>query len=98
LSNLLPLLVGYFAVDMLGTILGGYLVGLQDTLVPTVVVILSYWVVGLGIGIFLAHHTALGFYGLWTGMVVGASLIPLFNFARSAHHIKIFAVVVAPAD
>lgn len=89
LVTLLPLVIGYFVIDTFGIIFNGYLVGLLDTLIPTVVVMVSYWIVGLGFGVLLAGHTPLGFYGLWWGMVISGGLIALFNFSRSAHHIRV---------
>jgi MATE family, multidrug efflux pump len=85
---LVPLVVAYFVADTSVTVSMGYLVGLSDTRLPTLVVAAGYWIVGLGIGIPLAEFTDLGFYGLWLGMIVGACATAAFTFARSGHHIR----------
>ncbi|MFD9735818.1 MATE family efflux transporter [Umezawaea sp. NPDC059074] len=86
LHVLLPLVLGYFVLDTLGTMLNGYLVGMQDTLLPTVVVMVSFWVVGLGTGLLLSGPVGMGFSGLWVGMAVAALLVFVFNVARSGYH------------
>lgn len=86
--SLLPLMLGYFLLDTVGTVFGGYLVGMLDTLVPTVVVMVSFWVVGLSAGLLLSGPVGMGFYGLWVGLALGAALVAVFNIFRSAHHIR----------
>lgn len=49
LHMLLPLVLAYFLLDTLGTVFGGYLVGMLDTLVPSVVVMVSFWGAGLAL-------------------------------------------------
>ncbi|WP_170837636.1 MATE family efflux transporter [Actinopolyspora xinjiangensis] len=89
LRALLPLVLTYFLLDTLGTVLGGYLVGLLDTLVPMIVVMISFWGVGLGTGLLLSGPAGMGFYGLWVGMALGAAPVALFNFVRVTYQIKI---------
>lgn len=89
LRVLLPLVLGYFLLETLGTVFSGYLVGMVDTLIPTIVVMVSYWGVGLGVGLLLSGPVGMGLYGLWTGMAFGAGLIAVFNVFRSSHRIKV---------
>jgi len=91
LRGLLPLVLAYFVLDTLGTVLAGFLVGQLDTLVPTLVVMVSFWGVGLGAGLLLSGPGGFGFSGLWVGMSIGAALVAVFNVARSARHITALA-------
>jgi multidrug resistance protein, MATE family len=88
LRALLPLALAYFVLDTLGAVFGGYLVGMLDTLVPMVVVMVSFWVAGLGTGLLLSGPAGMGFYGLWAGMALGSALVAVFNILRATHHIR----------
>lgn len=88
LWGLLPLLLLSFTFDTVGAMYNGFLVGVQDTFLPTLVVMASYWIFGLGIGILLAHVPSLGFYGLWVGMSVAGLIITMFNVVRAEIHVR----------
>ncbi len=60
----------------------GALRGLKDTRVPLLATIVSYWLMGLPFGYFIAFHTAAGPQGLWWGMVLGLSTAALLHFSR----------------
>lgn len=49
----------------------GVLRGMQDTLVPLVLVMIGYWVVGVPVGYVLAHPLGLGPTGIWWGLSIG---------------------------
>ncbi len=51
----------------------GALRGLNDTAVPMVMVALSYWVVGISVGLGLAFGAGMGGTGIWIGFVVALS-------------------------
>ncbi|MFI9011469.1 MATE family efflux transporter [Actinosynnema sp. NPDC053489] len=87
-TELLPLVVAYLFVDTLVTTSMGYLVGLADTRLPTIVVTAGYWVVGLGTGLLLAGFTRAGFLGLWIGVITGGCAVVAFSLARSGHHVR----------
>ncbi|WNI18663.1 MATE family efflux transporter [Actinacidiphila sp. ITFR-21] len=91
LHKLVFLVVAYFVVDTLITMSMGYLVGLSDTRLPTLVVAAGYWVVGLGTGVLLSELTPLDFYGLWLGVITGGCVIAVFVFARTGQHIASLA-------
>ncbi len=86
LYSLAPFLVLYFITDTVGSAFNGYLVGQLDTALPTIVVVVSFWIVGLGIGLTVSEHTALGFAGLWLGMAIAATIVAAFNVARASTH------------
>lgn len=89
LWGLLPLLLLSFSIDTIGSMYNGFLVGVQDTYLPTAVVMLSYWVFGTGLGVLLAHVTSMGFYGLWAGMTIAGLIIAVFNVARAGRHVRV---------
>ena len=48
--------------------------GLQDTRVPMILAVVSYWVVGVPASYMLAFALDLGGAGIWWGQVVGLSV------------------------
>lgn len=62
----------------------GALRGYKDTTVPMVISLVSYWLVGISSGVFLAFGLDWGGRGLWAGLVLGlgtASILLLGRFA-----------------
>lgn len=49
----------------------GALRGLQDTRVPMVIAIFSYWVPGIGTSLWLGFWTPLEGTGVWIGLAIG---------------------------
>ena len=49
----------------------GALRGLQDTRVPMMIAIFSYWVPGFGTAMFLGFATPLEGTGVWIGLAIG---------------------------
>ena len=63
----------------------GALRGLKDTRVPMLLTLVSYWIVGMPLGLLLAFGLGVGAKGLWYGMVAGlaaASVLMSARFAR----------------
>ncbi|WP_201978249.1 MATE family efflux transporter [Hymenobacter rubidus] len=63
----------------------GALRGLEDVKVPSVVALLAYWAVALPLGYFLGIRMHWGAPGLWTGLLVGLSIVAgvlLLRFRR----------------
>lgn len=63
----------------------GMLRGLQDTRVPMVYAVISYWLVGLPSGWFLAFRLGVGPGGLWIGLLIGlatAAVLLMMRFWR----------------
>lgn len=57
--------------DGVQAVAAGSLRGLQDTRVPMVIAIFSYWVPGYGIAIWLGFYTPLEGTGVWIGLATG---------------------------
>jgi len=55
----------------------GLLRGLKDVKAPTIYMAVAYWILGIPIGSLLGFHFDWGVYGLWTGFVIGLSIVSL---------------------
>lgn len=82
------LLVGalFQMVDGLQAIYLGLLRGLEDTFVPMVMALISYWFVGLGISYFTSVPLEMGFYGVWYGYLCGLSVAAVVFALRFYRH------------
>ena len=61
---------------------GGALRGLKDTRVPMAISALSYWGLGMPVGLLLAFPGGLRASGMWVGIIAGLSCAALCLFAR----------------
>ncbi|UNE54671.1 MATE family efflux transporter [Bartonella machadoae] len=86
--ELLPFILLSFAFGTLGVVLNGILVGLLDTFWSTIVVTISYWGVGLFLGVLMAHFFEYGFIGYWFGMIGASLIVSIFNYMRVGYLIK----------
>lgn len=78
---LLAMAAAFQVVDGLQAIGAGLLRGLQDTRVPMIMAVVSYWGVGLTTAYGLGFVFGLGAIGIWTGLAVGlASAAVLLNW------------------
>lgn len=74
----------------------GALRGLKDTRIPMFICFVSYWLIGLSVGMSLAFVADLGAGGLWWGLVLGlatAAILLTWRFRHSA-----MRQVKAPGD
>ncbi|HRO45458.1 MATE family efflux transporter [Agriterribacter sp.] len=85
------LLLIYAAVfqisDATQAIAAGLLRGIKDVKVPTLLIGIAYWIVGIPVGYVLAFNTSLGASGIWIGFIAGLSCSSLFlcyRFLRMA--------------
>ena len=58
-------------VDGIQAVAASALRGLQDTRIPMLIAIFSYWVPGFGTAIWLGFYTPLAGTGIWIGLAVG---------------------------
>jgi MATE family multidrug resistance protein len=49
----------------------GVLRGMGDVNIPTLMVFVSYWIIGLPLGYWLSYHLEWGIQGIWYGLTVG---------------------------
>lgn len=69
-------------VDGLQAVAAGALRGLQDTRIPMWIAIFSYWVPGIGVGLWLGFETSLGGIGVWTGLATGLAVAAILLIWR----------------
>ncbi len=86
-------------VDGAQVIALGLLRGLQDTAVPMVIAVLSYWVIGIPASYVLGFVLEFGGVGVWFGLVLGlacAGILLMWRFWRTGLD-RIGRVSMAPA-
>lgn len=64
--------------DSLQAIGAGLLRGTKDVNIPTVLIAIAYWVVGIPLGYWLAFKNDYAAYGIWWGFVAGLSMSAIF--------------------
>lgn len=76
LGAMLLVIAGFFQLgDGIQVVAAGALRGLKDTRVPMLFAALGYWVLGLPVGLLLAHAGGLGPPGVWVGLGVGLAIV-----------------------
>lgn len=55
----------------------GMLRGLEDTTIPAYICFISYWVIGIPVGYWLAYHRSMGPVGIWWGLAIGLTISSL---------------------
>jgi len=60
----------------------GLLRGVKDVTVPTILIAIAYWVIGIPIGYWMAFGLKMGAAGIWTGFIIGLSCSSLFLSIR----------------
>ncbi|AIF50543.1 MATE family efflux transporter [Pelosinus sp. UFO1] len=68
--------------DAIATPVQGSLRGYKDVRITFIMAMISYWVVGLPLGYVLAHHSWLGAFGYWIGLIVGLAFGAICLSAR----------------
>lgn len=71
--------VGIFQIpDGLQVVLSGVMRGLNETKIPMILGFVSYWILGLPIGSFLAYKEGYEARGLWMGLAIGLTCMCVF--------------------
>jgi multidrug resistance protein, MATE family len=60
----------------------GMLRGLHDTFVPMLFALFGYWIIGIGVGAWLAFEAGWGGVGIWTGLATGLGIVALLMLSR----------------
>lgn len=83
LAATLMLSAAFFQIsDSLQAIAAGLLRGIKDVKIPTILIAISYWIVGIPSGYLLAFHLNLGAVGMWLGFIIGLTFSALFLTVR----------------
>ncbi|WNF36260.1 MATE family efflux transporter [Bacillaceae bacterium IKA-2] len=62
--------------------LQGVLRGYKDVQVPFITAFISYWIIGIPVGYYLASFTEFGPFGLWVGITLGLTCAAIGFFVR----------------
>lgn len=68
--------------DALQATFQGILRGYKDVILPSVIAIVSYWLIGMVTGYLLASRTGLEVYGFWVGISIGLTSAAIGFYAR----------------
>lgn len=74
----------------------GMLRGLHDTFVPMLFALFGYWIVGIGVGAWLAFGRGWGGVGIWTGLATGLGIVAVLMLARWLLRDRLGLVPAAP--
>ncbi|MFT3702791.1 MAG: MATE family efflux transporter [Agriterribacter sp.] len=92
LATLLLLYAAIFQIsDSTQAIGAGLLRGIKDVKIPTILIIVAYWVVGIPAGYVFAFPLKMGAPGIWLGFIIGLTLASVFliiRFLRMARNNK----------
>lgn len=75
--SLLYIVAIFQCVDSTQVVLSGVLRGIENTKFSSVLVFISYWVIGIPIGIYLAFFTDYSVKGLWIGLAISLAITAL---------------------
>lgn len=82
-ASMLLIVAGLFQVsDGAQVVCVAALRGLQDVKVPSVYIFISYWIIGLPLGYWLAFKQGQGGTGIWIGLLTGLTLTASAMFLR----------------
>jgi MATE family multidrug resistance protein len=83
LAALLLLIAGIFQIsDSTQAIGAGLLRGIKDVKIPTVLIGIAYWVVGIPVGYLFAYQFRMGAAGMWLGLILGLTFASVFLQTR----------------
>ena len=69
-------------VDGAQVVGAGILRGLHDTRIPMIFTFIGYWLVGIGVGVWLAFSVGWGGVGIWSGLALGLAIVAVLMLAR----------------
>jgi len=85
-------------VDGAQAVGAGMLRGLHDTKIPMLYAAFGYWVVGLGVALWLGFHLHWGGIGIWIGLASGLAVVAVLMLVRWLRREEIGLVAAEPAQ
>jgi multidrug resistance protein, MATE family len=83
IASVLLIIAGLFQIsDGTQVVCVAALRGLQDVKIPSLFIFVSYWIIGLPLGYWLAFKGGYGASGVWLGLLIGLTLTALAMYAR----------------
>jgi MATE family multidrug resistance protein len=80
--SFLVIAAAFQIVDGAQVVAAGMLRGLHDTKVPMLFALFGYWVVGLGVGVWLAFGRGWQGVGIWVGLATGLGVVAVLMLVR----------------
>ena len=80
--SFLAVAAAFQIVDGAQVVGAGMLRGLHDTRVPMLFALFGYWVVGIGVGVWLAFYRGWEGVGIWTGLATGLGVVAVLMIFR----------------
>lgn len=75
LTSTLLIFAAFFQLsDGIQVVTAGALRGLQDVKIPSLLILVAYWVIALPLGYTLAFPLSMGANGIWMGLFIGLTL------------------------
>jgi multidrug resistance protein, MATE family len=89
LSALLLLFAAVFQIsDSTQAIGAGLLRGIKDVKAPTLLIAVSYWVIGIPVGYFCGEYLGYGAAGMWFGLILGLTFSSIFLITRFLKQVR----------
>ncbi|MET0637579.1 MAG: MATE family efflux transporter [Chitinophagaceae bacterium] len=92
MSSVLLLFAAVFQISDATQAAGaGLLRGIKDVRIPTILIAIAYWVIGIPAGYLLAFHFGLGAAGIWIGFIIGLTCSSVFlcwRFLKMGRNIR----------
>ncbi len=83
LASKLLLIAAVFQIsDGIQVVVLGALRGLQDVLIPTLLIFVSYWIIGFPISFYLSLYTDYESEGIWIGLLAGLTAASILLYMR----------------
>jgi MATE family, multidrug efflux pump len=93
-ASLLIIAAAFQIFDGVQAVGVGILRGIQDVTIPTIIVIIAYWILSLPVGYILGIKMELGVNGVWYGFVSGlasAAIMLTWRFWKKTKTIKVYS-------
>jgi MATE family multidrug resistance protein len=83
IASSLLIIAGFFQLaDGIQVVCTGALRGLQDVKIPSVFILIAYWIIALPLGYYLAFALNFKGVGIWWGLFIGLTLTAISMFFR----------------
>ncbi|HEY8396332.1 MAG TPA: MATE family efflux transporter, partial [Flavihumibacter sp.] len=83
LASVLLMFAGFFQIsDSTQAIGAGLLRGIKDVKMPTLLIGIAYWVIGIPLGYLFGFKLDMGTQGMWIGLIAGLTFASLFLVIR----------------
>lgn len=90
LASFLLFLAGIFQISDATQVIGaGLLRGIKDVKIPTYLVAVAYWLIGLPSGCLFAFTFSMGAAGMWLGFIVGLTVAGVFLSVRFLRMVRL---------